>query len=148
MSHARQVLGDEEGEVHLGARQHPAARRVPLLGTLAQNRLAGHVAQRAKESSVELVVMGRTQISVRAVPAPAPMVIPEIERADQSGDSVREQLTHPALWATVGPQPTAPSSRRTAWCASQSTCRENAVKPSRSALRSQRSRLARPYQAT
>src|SRR3989442_9496886 len=97
MSHARQVLGDEEGEVHLGASQHPAALRVPLLCTLAHNRLAGHVAQRAKESSVELVVMRRTQISVRAVPAPAPMVIPEIEGADQSGDSVREQLTHPAL---------------------------------------------------
>src|SRR5881396_2603272 len=226
MSHARQVLGDEKGEVHLGASQHSAARRVPLLGTLAQNRLAGHAAQRAKESSVELVVMRRTQISVRAVPAPAPTVIPEIERADQSGDSVREQLIHPPLSRLRGEIPEAEQAEKEAvehagqrvagvllvqrvavlkrpdaavldvlledarggvaqleqmLAAAQPVSPdehadaqalghradprglelaaplapvervgpdENAVKPSRSALRSQRSRLARPYQAT
>src|SRR5882724_1845855 len=51
--------------------------------------------------------MGGTQISVRAVPAPAPMVIPEIEGADQPGDSVREQLVHPTLSRLRGEIPEA-----------------------------------------
>src|SRR5438552_2305041 len=92
VSKARAVFCVLENHKDVGAVQGGQIGRRPGGGVFLECSLTGEPCERTEEDAIELVVVRRAEISVRAVPAPLSPIVPERERPPETVDARAEQF--------------------------------------------------------